>query len=230
MTEQPVFVPGRLSPGQVEWVRRVFKALFWLFAEIETHGIENLPTSGGFMIAPNHLSVFDPPLVFLLLNGRRLAAFAGDTYRARPFFRWIIEMIDTIWVNRGATSPKTVKAAIHALREGRVLGLAPEGTRSLTGALIQGKTGAAYIALAAGVPIVPAAVTNTEHLWASMKRLKRIKLTVTFGKPLMLNGPKTSEQLELHTTEIMCQIAALLPPKYRGVYAEHPRLKALLSQ
>ena len=81
---------------------------------------------------------------------------------------------------------------------------------------------------------MPAALTNTEKAIPSALRLRRARLTVTFGQPMRFGEPgqrsrPTTQQLEDGTTEVMCRIAAMLPPEYRGVYADHPRLKALLA-
>jgi 1-acyl-sn-glycerol-3-phosphate acyltransferase len=234
MPDQSIYTRGRLSDKGLARLQRVFAFLYGLFATIEVRGQEHIPP-GGVIITPNHLSRFDPPLVFMNLPRPNVTAFNADTYRRNPFFRWVLTSVDVIWVNRGATSPATIKAALQALRSGRMLGVAPEGTRSPTGALIEGKTGAAFLALAAGVPIVPCAVTGVEKLGRAITRLRRIKLTVSFGPAFMLAEPgararKDEQQLAAATTEIMCRIALLLPPQYRGVYADHPRLRELLSQ
>ncbi|MBL8058180.1 MAG: 1-acyl-sn-glycerol-3-phosphate acyltransferase [Anaerolineales bacterium] len=237
MSEQPVYVPGRLSPANVDRARALLRWAFGIFADLEVRGREHLP-AGGCLVCPNHLSRFDAPLVYCLLPGRPVTAFAADTYRAQPFFRLFIQQVDTIWVHRGAIGPSTLKYAWQALRAGRSLGLAPEGTRSLTGALQPGKPGAAALAAAAGAPIVPVAITNTEHLGAAMRSLRwlgrdRLRLTVTFGRPFTLppiERHERAEKLDEYTAEIMCRIAALLPAHYHGVYAGHPRLAALLAE
>ncbi len=232
MDNQPIFVRGRLPPWGVEALRGVFRLLFALLIRLEVRGLEHLPASGGFIVAPNHLSYFDAPLTFVLMGGRKMTAFAADTYRANRFFRWIVECVDTIWVHRGAIPPSTLKFAVQALREGRVLGLAPEGTRSRTYALQKGRTGAAFLAMTTGAPVVPLALTNTEKVTAGLKRFQRVKVAATFGEPLIFPEPPRHEReakLEEYTTEIMCRLAALLPEEYRGVYAEHPRLKELLE-
>ncbi len=227
---QPVFVPGRLSPRNVDRVRAVMRFLFGLFADVEVHGLEHIPP-GGCLLCPNHLSRFDAGLVFCLLRGRNVTAFAADKYRPQPFFRAIVEMVDAIWVNRGAIGPSTIRAALQTLRDGRLLGLAPEGTRSATRALQPGKHGAALLAATAGVPIVPVAITGTEHMAEAIKRFRRARLTVTLGEPFPLpplTGDQRAQKLDTYTDEIMCRIAALLPEPYRGVYADHPRLAELL--
>jgi 1-acyl-sn-glycerol-3-phosphate acyltransferase len=232
MPEQSVFVRGRLSPRGVAALQGFFRWLFNLFADVEIRGAENLPpASQGCIVCPNHLSRFDAPLGFVALGRRPVTAFAADTYRRNWFFRTVAECVDVIWVHRGAIGPSTIKAAIRAINEGRTIGVAPEGTRSPTRALQIGRTGAAALALATGAPIVPMVFTGTEHLGAAMLRLRRIPLTVTFGPPFQLPPVERHERaakLEEYTTEIMCRLAALLPPAYRGVYADHPRLKELL--
>ena len=83
------------------------------------------------------------------------------------------------------------------------------------------------------MPIVPAALTNTENIGAALLRLRRIRITLSFGRPFRLPplpGLSNSERLARHTEEIMCRIAMLLPEKYRGVYADHPRLRELLAE
>lgn len=233
MNEPSVFVPGRLSARNVERLRATFRFLFHLFADVQVRELAPLP-EGGCILCANHLSRFDAPLVFCLLRGRAVTAFAADTYRSNPFFRTVVECVDTIWVHRGAIGPSTLKAALQALRQGRVLGVAPEGTRSPTRALQVGRTGAAALASAANVPIVPIAITNTENLGASLLRpwRGRLPITLTFGVPFRLpdsvSGTR-ADKLEAYTTEIMCRIAALLPSQYHGAYAGHPRLLELLN-
>jgi 1-acyl-sn-glycerol-3-phosphate acyltransferase len=232
-SELPVFVRGRLSPRGVEQMRRLFALLYRLACRVEIRGVERVPP-GGVIISPNHLSRFDPPLIFISLPNRKATVFNADTYRSRPFFRFIMEMNDVIWVNRAATSPSTMKHAVRVLREGSVLGVAPEGTRSKTGALQPGKTGAAFLGFVSGAPIVPAAITNTDQVARALRSFKRVTLTLTYGEPLILAAPgerarPTAQQLDEATTELMCRIAAMLPPRYRGVYAEHPRTLELLA-
>ncbi len=230
---EPVFQRGWLPPWGVEMLRQVFEALFRSLSRLEVRGVENFPASGGFIVSTNHLSRLDAPLVFMHLKNRKLTAFAADTYRHRPFFAMIVRSIDVIWVHRGAIGPSTLKHAIRALRQGSVIGVAPEGTRSNTHALIEGKTGAAYLALAAGVPVVPVALDNPEKILPSLMRFRRQHVTVAIGQPIVFPPAEgrypDSHTLEKHTTEIMCRIAALLPPVRRGVYADHPRLKELLA-
>lgn len=230
---EPVFQRGWLPPRAVEALRATFAFLFKLLSKVEVSGFENLPTSGGFIVSPNHLSILDAPLMFSLLKGHTATAFVGDTYRRQPFIKFIVRSIDVIWVQRGSIGPSTLKYAIQALRRGSLLGVAPEGTRSKTGGLIEGKTGAAFLAAAAGVPIIPVAFNNTEKILPAIMRLQRARVTVSIGQPIYFQSATgrrpDSATLETQTDELMCRIAAMLPPERRGVYADHPRLKELLT-
>ena len=215
-------------------MRRLFVALFWPFCRRVGYGLEHVPP-GGVIMCPNHLSRFDPPLAASFLRNRKTTVFNADTYRSSRFFRFVMESYDVIWVNRGNIGPSVIKSAVRTLKEGAILGVAPEGTRSKTGALQVGKTGAVFMAYASGAPIMPVAVTNTDKLIPSIKKFKRITLTVTYGEPMYLKteggrARPTSAQLEADTTELMCRLAAMLPARYRGVYADHARTHALLEQ
>lgn len=236
MPTEPAYERGWLPPQGVETLRWIFKTLFGILAPIEARGVENLPPVGGsgFIISANHMSYFDAPLVFVQMRpGSQLTAFGADKYRHDWFMSFILRMVGVIWVNRESPTPATIKAAIQVLRDGSMLGVAPEGTRSrVTHALQQGKTGAVYMAVMAGVPIVPTAIMHTDLVSRDLKRLRRSYVKIVFGKPLTFPMPARQERdakFEAYTEELMCQIAALLSPEYRGVYAGHPRLKELES-
>ena len=208
-----------------------------LLAPIEVHGQENFARvgPGGFIVAANHVSYFDPTLVFVHIPaGRKMIAFGADKYRGHRLFAFVLRLVGVIWVNREAPTPTVIKAALQVLRNGDVLGVAPEGTRSReTHALLEGKTGAVYLAISAGVPIIPIGLADTDKVAPDLKRLRRSRVRVNIGQPLRFPTPARQEReakLEEYTTELMCHMAALLPAEYRGVYADHPRLHQLLSE
>jgi 1-acyl-sn-glycerol-3-phosphate acyltransferase len=125
---------------------------------------------------------------------------------------------------------KALREALEALRGGSIFGLAPEGTRSRVGHLIEAKDGAAYLASRAGVPVFPAAVTNTDTVGANFLHLRRTHMEVHFGKPFALpelGHRAKGDELEAYTHLIMVHIANLLPERYHGFYAGSPALKAL---
>ena len=208
--------------------RLLFK---WLF-RVTVTGTEVLPTCGGYLLAVNHLSRLDPPLIFALIDRDDVTALVAEKYQRYPFFRWIVETVDGIWINRGEADLSALRQARDFLRGGGVLGIAPEGTRSHTGALIRAKTGAAYLANKAGVPVIPVSISGTDGaIWRALL-LQRPRIHVQIGTPvdlLPIERECREATLQRNTDEIMCRIAAMLPERYRGVYADHPRLKELLA-
>jgi 1-acyl-sn-glycerol-3-phosphate acyltransferase len=234
---ESIYEPGRLNATGLEQFRWLLKTMFAILAPVQAYGLENMELAGpgGFIVAANHISYWDPPLMFVYIpRGRKMSALGADKYRHHRFFAFILRLVGVIWVNRDTPTPASIKAAVQVLRNGEILGVAPEGTRSReTHALLEGKTGAVYLALTAGVPIVPVAMIHNDHILSDLKHLRRSYAIIKFGKPLRFPTPARQERdakLEEYTTELMCQIAALLPPEYRGVYANHPRLHQLLSE
>jgi 1-acyl-sn-glycerol-3-phosphate acyltransferase len=212
-------------------VRAIIKFIFKILSRIEVIGMENVPVQGGAILSANHLGRLDSALIFTLLERQDATGLVADKYKSKPFFRWLINLVNPIWINRESADFQALREAREYLQKGGLLGIAPEGTRSRTGALIQAKTGVAYLADRAKVPIVPIAITGTEKAFRELGRLHRPLLTVRFGQPFTLpplDRQDRSAALQRNTDEIMCRIAAMLPPQYRGVYADHPRLKEFL--
>jgi 1-acyl-sn-glycerol-3-phosphate acyltransferase len=128
-----------------------------------------------------------------------------------------------------------MREAMKRLKKGGILVMAPEGTRSPTGALIEGRAGSGYLAAKTGVPIVPVGVTGSEDkvVFPRLRHFRRAIIVARVGKPFTLpplKGEGREAAMQRDTDEIMCRIAALLPPACRGVYTDHPRLKELLAE
>ena len=217
----------------------VAHALHWFIrsiisrlVRIRTEGFEHLPPSGPYIVAANHLAFWDAPIIYALLGGPHLTGWAAEKYRYNPIWGTILRMGSGIFIERGAGDRDALGAAVAWLRQGKVFGLAPEGTRSKTGGLARGKSGVVYIAHQAGVPIVPLAHFGTERVTQTWLRLRQPEVTVRIGEPftlLPLTSTERSAGLREQTDLVMCHIAALLPPEYRGVYADHPELRRLLA-
>lgn len=123
---------------------------------------------------------------------------------------------------------------IALMEAGKCLIIAPEGTRSRSGSLIEGKPGVAYLAARSGFPIIPVGITGTEDktIFRNIKRFKKSTVTLTGGKPFVIPPLPNKDRdaaLRNATDEVMCRIAALLPETYRGIYKDHPRMKELLQ-
>lgn len=209
------------------------RLLFTLLSRLEVAGLENIPPCGGAILAANHLSRLDSPLIFAVVERRDVTALVADTYQRNRLLRPLIEAVHGIWINRDRADFRALREARDYLRSGGVLGIAPEGTRSRSGALKEAKTGAAYLADKAEVPVVPVAIWGTELAIACLIRLRRPRIHVHFGQSFslpQLDAGDRNAALQGNTDEIMCRIAALLPAAYRGVYADHPRLLELLAE
>ncbi len=200
-------------------IRTLVGFLARLMAHVEIVGAEHIPAAGPFILVTNHISRLDPPILMLAMP-HPIYVLAASEYRRVPLLRQLMEATGAIWVRRGELDLAALRAALQVLERGDVLGLAPEGTRSRTRALQRAKPGAAYIALRAGVPILPVALTGTEKMLEDFLHLRRMRIRVVIGEPFQLpvNGRPRGEVLESTTDLIMRRIAALLPPEYQGVY------------
>lgn len=188
---------------------------------------ENLPPSGGFILATNHNSRLDIPVLYCNPGRKDMTALIADDYRSNPFFWIILQTGGAIWLDRTKADFSAFRQAVDLIKQGKVLGIAPEGTRSKVGQLLEGKPGVLLLAARAGVPIVPVGITGTEVGMNKMLRLHWPEITVRFGKPFNLpplSRENRDEAMQAATTEVMCQIAALLPEKYRGFYKDFARV------
>lgn len=211
-------------------LRGLIFLLLFIVGSMKVTGRKNIPASGPYIIVVNHMSKADPPLLFIAFPPMRLRFFAGEKWESHFLFGPIMKMVGAIYINRGEVDRGALREAMEALRDGSIFGLAPEGTRSRVGHLIEAKDGAAYLASRASVPLVPVGVVNTDLVGENVKRLRRTKLEVRIGEPFELpdlGRRAKGNDLEAYTHLIMVRIADLLPERYHGYYADSPALAAL---
>jgi 1-acyl-sn-glycerol-3-phosphate acyltransferase len=217
-----------------KFLRGLIRFVFWLIARIEVSGVENVPAAGAFVLATNHIGIIDIAMFHYQFDRFDMFIPVAEKWEKVGWINFLGRHLNFLFVDRFNPDLKALRKMIGLMEAGNALVIAPEGTRSRTGALIEGKPGVAYLAARSGFPVIPVAITGTEDkvILANVKRFRRSPVTLTAGKPFVIPPlPKTGrdEALESATDEIMCQIAALLPERYRGIYAEHPRLAELLS-
>jgi 1-acyl-sn-glycerol-3-phosphate acyltransferase len=217
------------------FIRWLIRRIFNMIARVEVSGYEYLPKEGSFVIATNHLGIIDVPIAFYALDRWDMFVMIGEKWEKVNLFRWIGKYFNFIFIDRFNPDIKTLRKVISLMEENNILVIAPEGTRSRTGSLIEAKPGASYLATKLNRPIVPVGITGTEDktVLGNLKKLRRSHFTVTAGPAFTLPPlPKENrdEALKRYTDEIMSRIAVLLPEKYRGVYAGNPRLKELLQK
>lgn len=214
-----------------ETLRKLLSRIILSLTRTTFYGTEYLPPEGGVLVATNHVSRLDTLLLFINPGRTDITALVADKYKSYPLFKWILDTGGIIWLDRENADFGAVRAAVAALKQGRALGIAPEGTRSSTAQLQAGKQGITLVAIKAGVPIVPVGIAGSENVFVRALTLQFPKITVRFGPPFNLpplDRDRRDEQMQQYTDEIMCRVAAVLPENYRGVYKDHPRLKELL--
>jgi 1-acyl-sn-glycerol-3-phosphate acyltransferase len=206
------------------WARFVLRVFLRLFTRLKAKGLENIPQGGPLLVAFNHLAHLDVALVLPFMP-QPMEGIALENLYHVPVTGQLLRLYGTIPVHRDQFDREVIRRALQVLAEGKILALAPEARMSLTGALERARQGVAYLALRSGAPILPVAITGTEHVPSDLKRLRRPRLTVTFGE-LIATPPRASkpqarrQQVAEFTDEIMYRIAEMLPPKYRGVYGD----------
>jgi len=214
-------------------LRAIVRFLMKIIADIEINGIEKLP-EGNVIIAANHLGRLDTAALLCILDREDIIMPVAEKYKDHPLYGAIGRAANAIWLNRFDADYSAFRQILERMKQGGLLVIAPEGTRSKTEALQEGKMGVAFLASKSGYPVLPVAVTGTEDrgIVENLKHFRRSKITATAADPLHIDIPKGAgreEAMRRATDEIMCQIGALLPEKYRGVYVNHPRLKELLK-
>lgn len=215
------------------FLRWLIRVIIDLIARVEIEGFENIPDKGGFVVATNHLGRLDPTLLFYLMDGDFILTIA-EKYEHHWLFGPLGNAVGGIWLDRFNADVGAIRKVMNRMKAGGILVIAPEGTRSKTETMAEGKPGVAYLAFKAGLPIIPVGVTGTEDrlVIKRLKHFKKSEIKIVIGKPFDLPPIQRKDRdatLKQHTDEIMCRIGALLPEKYRGVYAEYPRLKELLT-
>ena len=168
-------------------------AVFWTFYKLvwrmEARGMENVPKTGGVLIASNHASNADPPFVTVNVS-RQLYFFAKEELFKIPVFGWLIRQVNAFPVKRYEHDVGAFKRAQFLLEHGQAVLLFPEGRRSKDGRLGKAKPGVGMLAYKAGVPVVPVYIHNNNRLGALPK------VTVTFGRPMV--PPATANEKDAY--------------------------------
>jgi 1-acyl-sn-glycerol-3-phosphate acyltransferase len=216
--------------------RFLIRILMRILTRVEVRGRENIPTSGNFVIASNHIGLVDAFLPFFIINNNNLVLLVGEKWEKVWIMRWLGKRLNFIFVDRFNPDIRAIREVISRMKQGEVLVITPEGTRSKVGYLIEGKQGVSYLAAKLGYPILPVGISGSFDplFFGQLKRLQRPHITVNIGPAFRLPLLPTESQgrveaLRTDTEEIMCRIAALLPEENRGFYADHPRLREFLT-
>lgn len=211
------------SRGVYATATNVSRAVFTSFADWDVVGREHVPRTGGLVLVANHMHLVDPPLVSASI-GRRLHPMGKYELFQTPLVGCGLWAYGAFPVRRFSADMSALRAARVLLRSGEVVLMFPEGTRSKDAKLHPGLPGAAMVAMLAGVPVVPVAITGTEAIevpgsLVAAFRGHKARIRVTFGPPIYLESTGgDARNAEAATDQVMRGVAALLPDSYRGAY------------
>jgi len=200
----------------------VVKLLCRIALKVQVTGREHIPLQGPTIVAINHVNFIEGPLLYVTWP-REIIGLGKAELWSDPLIKPLAMALKAIPVRRGEMDLTAVRLSTRVLQEGQVLGVAPEGTRSHDGHLQPAKPGIVLLALRLPeTAIVPVAIYGQEKYRENLRRLRRTEVNMAIGQPFWLepgDGRVTPEARQQMVDEIMMQIAALLPPEYRGVYS-----------
>ncbi len=178
-------------------VRAILWLLIKIFWRMEIIGIENLPENGGLIIASNHVSYLDPAVIAASLNRKVYFITKKEVFK-NTFIGFILKNLNAFPVDRENVDILAFKKAINILREEKILGIFPEGTRSSDGELQELKLGTIKIAMKTGAPILPVGIIGTHKIYPrgiKFPILFKHKIIVKYGTPQYLNKLKSRDKV-----------------------------------
>ena len=198
-----------------------FLSLF--IGKIKVNGRHNIPKDGSFVLASNHFGYFDP---FVLVHAIRkpIDFIMQKELGIEPRFLFAPLIYGAILIDRNKVGPSTIKASLKSIKNGKILGIFPEGGITST-VLTNAKPGAVFIASKANTKILPVSISGGEYAWDNMLKGNSSIITINIGKPfgpIQIKGSKEEkvQKLESYSRELMCRIASLLPDNKHGDYTD----------
>ena len=222
---QPKLEPGEhhLAPASTFMyglTRVLVRPIIFLLANLQVDGLENVPADGPVILAMNHIHWMDIPLASL--NVPRVTHYmAKIELFSIPLLGGFLRMLGAFPVRRGEGDRDSIRISEGILADGEILVIFPEGHRSRDGVLLEAHPGTGYIAMRTGAPVIAVAISGTQKVFKQF----RPKVTIHYSRPFTISagdGRRTRTSLAVATDQIMYQIAALLPPQFRGPYSEAP--------
>jgi len=206
------------------FLRPGIRGLFKILGRVKVSGRENIPLGNPYVIAMNHISIFDPPLLVSFWPEQPEVIGAADVFKKKGQ-GLLLSMYGVIPVHRGEYDRALLDKVMSVLKSGRPLVIAPEGGRSHEPAMRRAMPGVGYIIEHAQVPVIPVGlVGTTDDFWQRATHGEKPQLEVRIGKPVIFppiteKGAERREARQRNADLVMRHIAGLLPEEYHGVYA-----------
>lgn len=200
-----------------------FRGITSLICRIHDEQLARVPDRGPLILVGNHVNLIEIPILYTRLQPRPLTGMVLATRWEMFWTRWLLEVAGAIPLRRGEADIAALRKAIEMLVNGYIVAIAPEGTRSGDGSLGKAHAGVVSLALHSQAPLLPVVFYGGERYLQNMLHLRRTDFHIVVGQLFYLDpsGVKVDRRLRQQMLdEIMYQLAELLPPQYRGVYAD----------
>ena len=204
-------------------VNTSLKRLTRLLCRVDDAHLARVPATGPLILVANHINFLEVPLIYTHLMPRPVTGFAKAETWDNPAMAMLFDLWQAIPLRRGEADLEAVRQALSVLQSGGILAVAPEGTRSGHGRLGRGNPGVVLLAQMSGAPLLPLVYYGGESFKENIKRLRRTEFHIVVGQPFTIHteGVSVNRQVRQQIAdEIMYQLAALLPPPYRGHYSD----------
>ena len=204
-------------------VNSVIRLILFFIVKVDKSELKKVPDHGPLILAVNHVNFLEIPALIIHLLPRPITGFVKKETWDNPLMAFLFNLWGGIPIERDSADFKALHEAKNALGEGKIVAVAPEGTRTGDGHLVRGKPGIAIIASQCQVPILPIAYYGHEDYKLSYRKLKRPHMHIKVGTPFLVNfngQHKDKQVLQAVSDAIMLEIAALMPEQYHGAYAQ----------
>lgn len=224
-TREPALAPA-MKP--TKWLaRRALNILARLITgtlcKVDADDLQAIPLEGPIILIVNHVNFLELPMIYPRIRSDLGVGFSKAENRSNPLLRMLFDNWNVLPINRDEVDVTAMRRGLQVLDEGKILFITPEGTRSHHGRLQRGKPGVVLLAQRSGAPIWPVACYGGEVFHQNLKKLRRTDYHIRVGQPFYLetNGVRvTGEVRQQIVDEMMYQMAALMPERYRGVYSD----------
>ncbi len=202
----------------VDWTLR---GLTRLLCRLDLAELKKIPMRGPLLLVANHVNFLEVPLLRARLSDRPLIGLTKVESFDDPLRNFLFNTWGAIPIKRGEVDRAAFQRCLEVLAQGKLLTVAPEGTRSGNGQLLPGRPGIALLAVRSAAPLLPIAYYGHEQFWENVRRLRRTPFHLRVGAPFCVNASSENpgrEERQAITDEIMRRIAELMPEKYYGYY------------